>query len=297
MPSPILILSPEEFLMQRLKTNNFSLQHSLECGQAFRWEKKQNGFYYGLISNTPIKIKQEGNGLIFDSYKNKINTAHIKNYFALDLNLNEILSSIGKDANIARAATKYPGMRILRQEPWETLASYIIATFSNIPRIKKCINALSQKFGNEIEFDGMQFFTFPTIDALAECREKHLKLCALGYRSAYLLKTARMLRKKIENESFDLNSLKKLPYADAKSALLKFPGVGEKVADCALLFSLDFMQAFPVDVWVKRVMQEMYFSNKPTSNRKIIEFAQGHFGKYAGYAQEYLFHYRRNHVL
>src|SRR3989338_5891876 len=123
MPSPILILSPEEFLMQRLKTNNFSLQHSLECGQAFRWEKKQNGFYYGLISNTPIKIKQEGNGLIFDSYKNKINTAHIKNYFALDLNLNEILSSIGKDANIARAATKYPGMRILRQEPWETLSS------------------------------------------------------------------------------------------------------------------------------------------------------------------------------
>ncbi|MBI2530109.1 MAG: hypothetical protein HYW05_03120 [Candidatus Diapherotrites archaeon] len=276
--------------MQRLKISSFNLQHSLECGQAFRWEKKQNGFYYGLIKNIPVKIKQEGASLLYDSYETKIKGAQIRDYLALDLNLSGILSSISKDANIARAAAKYPGLRILRQEPWETLASYIIATFSNIPRIKKCINALSQKFGNEIEFDGMQFFTFPTIDALANCRERHLQLCALGYRSAYLLKTAKMLRKKIERENFDLNALKKLPYAEAKAALMQFPGVGEKVADCVLLFSLGFMEAFPVDVWIKRAMQEMYFSSKPTSIGKIHEFAQGHFGKYAGYAQEYLFY-------
>ena|SRR3989338_4909775 len=281
-----------EFFMHRLEAHDFNLQHSLECGQAFRWEK-HNGFYYGLIKNIPLKIKQEGTALLYASHENKLKEAHIKNYFALDLNLNEILQGISKDSNIARAIKKYKGLRILRQNPRETLASYIIATFSNIPRIKKCINALSQKFGNEIEFDGMQFFTFPTIDALANCRERHLQLCSLGYRSAYLLKTAKMLQKKIEKENFNLNDLRKMNYADAKSALLKFPGVGEKVADCALLFSLGFMQAFPVDVWIKRTMQEMYFSNKPTSNKKIIEFAHGHFGKYAGYAQEYLFYYVR----
>ncbi len=279
--------------MHRLEAHDFSLQHSLECGQAFRWEKKQNGFYYGLISNIPVKIRQESNALFYDSHKNRIKEAQIKNYFALDLNLNEILGNINKDANIARAVAKYKGLRILRQEPWETLASYIIATFSNIPRIKKCINALSQKFGNEIEFDGMNFFTFPTIDALANCKERHLNLCSLGYRSAYLLKTAKMLQKKIENEDFDLNSLRKLPYADAKSALLKFPGAGEKVADCVLLFSLGFMEAFPVDVWIKRTMQELYFNGAKIPNKRIIEFAQEHFGNYAGYAQEYLFHYRR----
>lgn len=278
--------------MQGLKTGSFNLQHSLECGQAFRWEKR-NGFYYGLIGNIPVKIKQKGTSLFYDSYKNKIKEAQIKDYFALDHNLNEILQNINKDANIAQAISKYKGLRILRQGPWETLASYIIATFSNIPRIKKCINAISKKFGNEIEFDGMKFYTFPSLNALANCKERHLNLCSLGYRSAYLLKTSKMLQGKIEKENFDLGDLRKMPYSDAKSALLELPGVGGKVADCVLLFSLDFLNAFPVDVWIKRAMQEMYFGSKQTSIRKIHEFAQDYFGKHAGYAQEYLFYYRR----
>ncbi len=295
MPFLILILFIREFLMHRLEAHDFNLQHSLECGQAFRWEKR-NGFYYGLIENIPVKIKQEGAALVYDSYKNKIKEAQLRNYFALDIDLSKILSLINRDSNIARAIAKYSGLRILRQNPWETLASYIIATFSNIPRIKKCINALSKKFGDEIEFDGMKFYTFPSVNTLANCREKHLQLCSLGYRSAYLLKTAKMLQKKAENENFDLNALKKLPYAQAKSALMQFPGVGEKVADCVLLFSLGFTQAFPVDVWIKRTMQELYFNGAKTPNKKIIEFAQEHFGNYAGYAQEYLFHYRRKQV-
>ena len=277
----------------------FNLDVTLCCGQVFRWDKKGD-WWYGVARNRAFKIRQVNTELEFANADEKF----IQHYFGLDDDLKKISAEIGKDEHIRNALREFWGLRIIRQDPWECLISYICATFKSIAAIKQMLFKLSEKFGERMTLDGWDFYTFPMPEKLAKATESALMDCGLGYRAKYVLATSKRI---LEND-FSLESLRKMPYQQAKKELLNFPGVGLKVADCVLLFSLGKSEAFPVDVWVKRVILKHYAANFPKafiekisshdslSNgeyEKLNEFGRNYFGKYAGYAQEYLYHYER----
>lgn len=289
--------------MLNLSVTLFALAHTLQCGQIFRWEKIGD-FWYGVASEKVIKIRQNDDTLQFQIFPNDANDDFPKNYFRIDDNLPYILSQIRKDEVIEKAINSLCGLRVVRQEPWECLISYLCATYKNIPAIKKMIQNLSKIFGRRIEFESHSFYTFPKPSDLAKASLKEVRDCGLGFRANYVLEVAKI----VENGDFDLEALRKMDYEKAKRELLLLPGVGNKVADCILLFSLDKLEAFPVDVWIKRIILEFYsnhFSqkfiekvsekNSLTVNEysKISDFGRKYFGTYAGYAQEYLYHWKR----
>ena len=277
----------------------FDLDFSLCCGQVFRW-KKIGDWWYGVVGSKVLKVRQCGPELEFEN----ADADFIRCYFGLNDDLTQIIQCIDKDPYIRQALQHFRGLRIVRQVPWECLISFICATYKSIAAIELMLNKLSNKCGEKKVFDGLEFYTFPTIDRLANASEIGLRDCGLGYRAKYVQATAR----KIHDERIDLEVLKSKPYLEARKVLLNFPGVGLKVADCVSLFSLEKMEAFPVDVWVKRVVLNHYadqfppeFVKKMSSRNsltnwgyeKIRNFAQGYFSYYAGYAQEYLYHYER----
>jgi N-glycosylase/DNA lyase len=275
------------------------LNSTLGCGQTFRW-CNQDDWWYGVVKGEVFKIRQRGVDLEFENVKKDF----IIGYFALSDDLTTILSGIRKDEHIGKAIDNCVGLRILHQEPWECLISYICATYKNIAAIKRMLLAMSRKFGEPIFFEGKDYHSFPSPERLAEAKLKDLAKCELGYRTKYVSQTA----KKICREGFDLETLQDMPYEQAKDTLLEFPGVGQKVADCVLLFSLGKLEAFPIDVWVRRSLLRHYARDLPKDLvNKILKtnsltdsqythlnrFARGYFGEYAGYAQEYLYHYER----
>ena len=277
----------------------FDLDFSLCCGQVFRW-RKIDGWWYGIVGKHVVKIRQCGAQIDFEN----INREFVQNYFGLNDDLNKIRSCVGKDDYVRSAFQRFEGLRIVRQLPWECLISFICATYKSIAAIELMLKKLSIKYGEKQVFDGLEFYTFPTIERLSNASEKGLLECGLGYRAKYVQRTA----KKIHDETINLEDLKALPYLEARKALLEFSGVGLKVADCVLLFSLEKMEAFPVDVWVKRVILNHYANQLPAETvkkmqshnsltnseyQKIGDFARSYFGWYAGYAQEYLFHFER----
>lgn len=277
----------------------FDLDATLCCGQVFRWEKKDE-WWYGIVENKVLKVRQVCSELDFENVDEKF----IVNYFRLDDDLQQINGRIGRDEYIGKAIRKFWGLRIVRQSPWECLASYICATFKSIAAIKNMLFKLSKKFGECIRLDGFEFYSFPTPERIAKETESNLRECGLGYRAKYLLDTS----KKLIDDKLDLEDLRKKSYLETKKLLCGFPGVGLKVADCVLLFSLEKLEAFPVDVWVKRVIQRHYaenfsqeFIDRVSKNRafsnkeyeRLNEFGRNYFGEYAGYAQEYLYHYER----
>jgi N-glycosylase/DNA lyase len=281
----------------------FSLEHTLCCGQLFRWEKLGD-WWYGVVADRVVKIRQSGERLIFQVFPEAPNQAFIESYLRLDDNLPSIMSEISKDDHIRKAINMFCGLRIVRQEPWECLISYICATYKSIPAIKKMVNSLSKQFGKKLTLDGYDFYTFPKPADLAQVNCKELRICGLGFRAERVSETA----KRVDNGTFSLESLKRLDYHDAKHELLSLPGVGQKVADCVLLFSLEKLEAFPIDVWMKRAATTLYASHfdpsfikrvaskgslTPKQYETIASFGREYFGNYAGYAQEYLFHFLR----
>lgn len=293
-----------EIKLKRSKTP-FSLDYTLDCGQLFRWKKRGN-WWYGVVADQVIKIKQDNDKLIFQFYPETRNYSFIENYLRLDDNLLTILSEINKDEHINKAINCFCGLRLCRQEPWECLISYICATYKSIPAIKTMISSISRYYGKKLTFNGIDFYTFPKAEKLAQIKPKDLKCCGLGFRTHRILETAKL----IANENISLEDLKKTEYREAKRELLGLPGVGQKVADCVLLFSLEKLEAFPIDVWIKRVATTFYphyfdstfvkrVAEKGSITTKeygtISSFGKKYFGKYAGYAQQYLFHYLRTH--
>jgi N-glycosylase/DNA lyase len=281
----------------------FNLAHTLDCGQLFRWEKLGD-WWYGVVSDSIVKIKQSNEKLIFQFFPEKKNHGFIENYLRLDDDLPHIFSKINKDEHIKRAIDLFCGLRIIRQEPWECLISYICATFKGIPAIKKMIYNISRCFGEKFSYDSHDFYTFPKPNQLAQASLKNLRKCGLGFRAARVLETAKL----VDSGKLDLEVLKRFDYHELKRELLLLPGVGQKVADCVLLFSLEKLEAFPIDVWIKRATTNLYWkhfessfiervANKgsitPKEYETIGSFAREYFGNYAGYAQEYLFHYLR----
>lgn len=281
----------------------FSLEHTLRCGQLFRWEK-MGDWWYGVVEDRVVKIRQIGYKLMFQGFPEEANQGFIEKYLRLDDDLPSILSTISKDEHMKRAIKLFHGLRISRQEPWECLISYICATYKNIPAIKKIIHNISQRFGKRITFDGYDFYTFPKPNDLAQTSPRELQSCGLGFRAERVLETSKILNQ----GGFALKALKNLDYRKAKQKLLSLPGVGPKVADCVLLFSLEKLEAFPVDVWMKRAATNLYANHfdpsfikgvsskssiTPKEYETISFFGREYFGRYAGYAQEYLFHFLR----
>ncbi len=281
----------------------FSLDFTLRCGQAFRWQKTGE-WWYGVVHENVVKARQNGEIVEFQTYPRKLSSAFIESYFRLDDDLPEIYSSILKDEHIRAAVEGFKGLRLMRQEPWECLISYICATYKNIPAIKDMILNMSKRFGKKLLFDGLEFYTFPKPRDLANTSIEELKACKLGFRAERVLEVFR----KASIGEFNLEALRELSYREARDELMKLPGVGPKVADCVLLFSLDKLEAFPIDVWMKRIFMEYYsdyfepsFVKKVLSRRSLTRgeynrigfFGRTYFGKFVGYAQEYLYHFKR----
>ena len=266
----------------------FSLDETLACGQVFRWERTNDGWWYGVVGDKVIKIRQDGSKLVFEGVK----TAFIRHYFSLDLDLKQLTDSIDRDPFIHAAICRCSGLRLVRQPPWECLISYICSTNSNIPTIRRRIAAIAEQLGKAIEFEGKTYYTFPNPASLS-CRGLDgLTVCRLGYRQPYVYRTSCSIssEKKWERTMFSL------PYEDARKELMQLHGVGPKAADCILLFAFQKYEAFPVDVWIRRIMQQNYLPTLDLeaglTNRDydtIRRFGRKHFGKFCGYAQEYLF--------
>ena len=268
----------------------FNLTHTLECGQAFRW-RREGDWYYGVIYGNILKIRQTLLGVEFESYP--LPEEEIVNrliyYLRLDDDLPDIYAKIGKDDRMRRAITQFYGLRLLRQEPWECLASFICSISSNIPRISECIESLCRKMGDPLEMDGHVRYSFPTPERVMELGETGLRIIGWGFRAPYLAGTAERIGRGI----YDLDGLRELTYDDAKKDLMSLRGVGDKVADCVLLFSLEKLDSFPVDRWVRRAVEEWYAIGENPSYDAIRTWALDYFGGHAGYAQQYLFHRRR----
>ena len=266
----------------------FSLDRTLGCGQVFRWDRTDDGWWYGVVGRRVIRIRQEGMQIIFHGAPGSF----IKKYFSLDVDILPILASIDQDPFIHTAIIKSDGLRLIRQPKWECLISYICSTNSNIPTIRRRIASIAERFGKTIEFEGKTYFAFPEPSSIS-CRGfEDLTECRLGYRQPYVFDTScSVTDEKCWEETID-----RLPFEDARKELMKMKGVGPKAADCILLFAFQKYESFPVDVWIRRIMREHYLpdlpGNAPLTTREydtVRRFARNHFGIYCGYAQEYLY--------
>lgn len=287
-------MKEETYILKNIKS--FELKHVFECGQCFRWNIEEDGSYTGVVGQNVINVAKKQDNIIIKGIFNDDIEEICNRYFDLDTNYEEIKDTLSKiDKNMELSIQYGYGIRILHQDVWETLISFIISANNNIPRIKGIIERLSKKYGKEIKWGDKSYYTFPTPEELSKASIKDLRLLGLGFRDTRVYETTKMVK---ENE-INLKKLEQVKDIDKlREELLKFPGVGPKVADCIMLFSMKKYEVFPIDVWVKRVMTELYCNNQQDlktnlSNKKILEYAENKFGKLAGLAQQYLFYWRR----
>jgi N-glycosylase/DNA lyase len=269
----------------------FDLAASLESGQAHRW-RRDDGWYIGVIKGDLVRIRQTPQGVEFQCAPSSEEAfaPRLAEYFRFDDDINAIYADINRDERVAEMVEQYPGLRILRTEPWECLVAFICSATSNIPRIHQNMERMSEEFGSSVSLNGYTRYTFPKPVDLAEAGEMELRRLGLGFRAPYVFKAALAV---LEGR-LDLEALVRMPYPDAKVTLMECPGIGSKIADCVAVFSLEKLEAFPIDVWIRRALGEWYFPGQKTPpDRVLLEWAQGHFGRYGGYAQQYLFHGRR----
>ena len=274
------------------KNDNFKISETLECGQCFRFEKLEEEKYTIVAFGKMIILNENKDKsiTIYNTNKNEFKEIW-EDYFDLKRDYNIIKNSFSQDDNILKSAINYaPGIRILKQEFFECLISFIISQNNRIPMIKKVIKNISKKYGNFLcEYEGEEYYSFPTIKQLLKADEEGLKECKTGFRAKYIIDAIN----KVNNKEIDFESLKDLSSEEIKKKLMTIKGVGEKVSDCVTLFSFNKVESFPVDVWVKRIMYHFYFNNEEVSIDEIHKIANKNFGKYAGFAQQYLFNYAR----
>ncbi len=272
----------------------FNLKDIFTCGQCFRWKENEEKGYTGVVGENVIKIKQDGRNYILESKgKDDLEKLAIE-YFDLKRDYKEIQNTLSKiDENMEKSIKYGQGIRILNQNLWETIISFIISANNNIPRIQKIIQRLSENFGKEIIFENEKYYTFPTPEELKDVSVEKYRELGLGFRDIRLYETTHaILDGKVDLKKLEQNSNTQ----EVREELLSLSGVGPKVADCILLFStLKRFEVFPIDVWVNRVMNELYIHGDETKvNKKQIEkVAHEKFGDLAGLAQQYLFYWRR----
>ncbi len=274
-----------------LSAPDFSLRLSMDCGQVFGW-KWDGEWCTGMIGGCAVALSQAGDCIRYMSEPGT-DPAAIASYLGLDEDYGRIIRSICVDGFMKRAVRAAPGLRILKQDRWPCLGSYILSSNNRVERIQSLVGRISVRMGKAHSLLGRLVHAFPEPGTLAACREKEIRSCGAGFRAPYLRESARMLAA----GEVDLDSVAGLPYAEAKESLKRLPGVGDKVADCVLLFAFSMYEAFPVDVWIKRAVERVYFDSRDLKTREIHEFARSRFGRYAGYAQEFIYYYARRRGL
>jgi N-glycosylase/DNA lyase len=275
---------------------DFDLAQTLDSGQVFHWEKAGKGFV-GTIGDLPVFVEQRGDLLKVrcgvtpqPARQRRALPRIIAHYFALDHPLAEICASFPDDPVINGARLFCRGLRIIRQPKWECLATFICSSMKQVAHIRQISLALRRRFGQRRKVGNRVAYTFPLAQRIARASENDLRKCALGYRARNLLMTARL----VSSGKADLESWSVLPDADLREKLCALPGVGAKVANCVMLFAYERLRAFPIDVWIERVLKQQYFPRKrKVSDLQLREFSETYFGEHGGYAQQYLFHHAR----
>ena len=265
-----------------------NLENTINSGQVFLWTK-QKEFWYGINGQDILKINNLGK---ITSYSKKK-----YDFFRNIDDMEEIIKSISKDKTTKMAVKKYLGLRLIRQDPFQCFISFIVSSNSNIQKIKSSLEKISIKFGKKIQFDNKEFYMFPEPKKIANATIQEIQNCGVGYRAKFIIDAAKM----VESRQIDFDQLKKSNYQNAKETILTVPGIGNKVADCILLFSLDKLEAFPLDRWMIRILKKYYLGKFELETKSITEKQYNtlhekivkHFGPYAGYAQQFLFKMER----
>lgn len=271
---------------------DFNAVHIFECGQCFRWLKEKDGSYTGVVKGRVANIRYDGDRLVINNSDMQDFKELWYDYLDLGRDYASIKAVLSRDEILKEAVNYGYGIRILRQDIWETLISFIISANNMVPRIMKIVAAIAKVYGEELYYNGNTYYSFPGVGKLASPSIEELDFCKAGFRCKYIINTSRMIR---EGE-VKLSALNDMDTDMARTELTKFPGVGNKVADCTLLYSGTKYDVFPTDVWVKRVMEELYFKRE-ASFKEIQEFAAERFGELAGFAQQYLFYYARENKI
>lgn len=286
-------MKEQKYMLKNI--DSFELKDIFECGQCFRWNKEDDESYTGVFGRNVLNVKKEENQIMFQGICEENIEKTVQNYFDLNRNYKEIKQKLSMiDENMQMSIQYGKGIRILNQDLWETIISFIISANNNIPRIKGIIERICEKYGKEIIWKNKKYYTFPTVEELKNVSVEDYRKLGLGFRDIRLYETTQM----ILNKEVDLEKMQKNPNTyEVLEQLLKLSGVGPKVADCILLFSdLKRFEVFPIDVWVRRVMNDLYIKNEDetkVSKKQIENIAQEKFGKLAGLAQQYLFYWRR----
>ena len=265
----------------RLRIPNFSLKHTLECGQFFRFTKVLDT-YIVQSSDRIFPIRQRGEYLFYEG----VEEPFLIQFFRLDEDLDFIYKEIDQDSVIHQAIERYRGMRLIRQDPWEGLISFLCSSAKAISHIRSMIEVLCKSSGRKVFWGNYMGYGFPEPHCIGNPLQ--LEPVRAGFRTSYLVKASQCI------DRSQLLSLKSLPYRDAREQLMSLSGVGKKIADCTLLYSLDFLEAFPMDTWIRKGLQKIYFKGKKAGEKAMEEFVSNHFGPYAGYAQLYLYHFWRH---
>ncbi len=271
-----------------IEYRTINLENTINSGQVFLW-KKQDNFWYGVNGQDILKIDNLGDVI---SHNNKK-----YDFFRSNDDIEKIIKSISKDKTTKIAVKKYLGLRLIRQDPFQCFISFIVSSNSNIQKIKSSLEKISIKFGTKIKFDNQEFHSFPEPNKIANASIQEIQSCGVGYRAKFIIDAAKM----VESKKIDFERLKKSNYHDAKETILTVPGIGNKVADCILLFSLDKTEAFPLDTWMIRILKKYYLKKFEIKTKSITEKQYNilhekivnYFGPYAGYAQQFLFKMER----
>jgi N-glycosylase/DNA lyase len=293
-----------------LPVGDYDLAATLDSGQVFRWRQFENS-WHGVIGKQFVCLTQTPDGIHAATGAPIENWDWLHQFLQTEIDLARILKTFPADEPMQRAIAACHGLRLLRQEPWECLASFILSSTKQIVQIRQIVALLCERFGEPIpaqrsadlrsgalelpagntpvQRPALQYFSFPTPQLIAATTEAELRDCKMGFRAPSLLAAARQ----IADGSFNLEKIRSLDYAEARAELMTLRGVGGKIADCVLLFAYGFDSAFPVDVWIERALRELYFPRRRVSDNRLRRFAAAHFGPHAGYAQQYLFHYIR----
>ena len=282
------------YILENAKS--FEPKHIFECGQCFRWDKQEDESYTGVFKNNVLNVKKENENIIFKGICNGDIKKICTEYFDLDRDYEEMKTKLSKIDEYLKYSIEYgSGIRILNQDLWETIISFIISANNNIPRIKGIINRISKKYGNKIEWNGKEYYTFPRVEQLSKVNMQELRDLGTGFRDKYIYETTQ----KVLNNDISLEALHyEIDTKKIRDVLLSLSGVGPKVADCILLFStLKRFDVFPIDVWVRRVMNDLYIKNedeKKVNKKEIEQLAKQKYGKLEGIAQQYLFYWKRD---
>ncbi len=284
-----------------LPVRDYDLAGTLDSGQVFRWHR-QGDSWTGIIGRHRVRLTQTRQGIHAATGMPVADWQWLRDYLQIEVDLDAVLSTFPDDEPTRNAIAACRGLRVLRQDPWECLASFILSSTKQIVQIRQIIVLLCERFGEPINRCGVEpaarpdsatgralQFAFPSPEIIARLTEAELRACKMGFRAPNLLAAARQ----IAEGKFDLEQPRRLPLAEARADLIRLRGVGGKIADCVLLFAYGFDSAFPVDVWVERALRQLYFPRRRVTADRLRHFAATHFGPHAGYAQQYLFHYMR----